>query len=496
MIGHVARREALEHARSPRFLVLCALALVLMPLAAYVAARGYEARLGWATALQATIDVARARRAPVGDEMATRFGWRATLAQSDAALRVVRPPSAGSVIASGMDGTMPTYWQFGTEGLAEGPPPDAGDRDALADLATVVELVLGLLAILLTYDAIAGERESGLLRAVLAHPISRIDIVLGKFAGAVIGLAAPLVLGTAVSAVVLAVAGFPMTASDVWPRLVLFAVAATAYLVVLLAFGLLVSAACTHARTALFVALVGWIGFVFLVPRAATTIASAVRPVPPPEIARLDRVEGTRALERARARALGEAWRATSGSMLPPEDGIVETDLRRRYDDARAPLERDFIRQKRDFLRDAQRATERAQASRIRLATAIGLLSPTLTFREAAASAAGTGATYRESWQRAVEHQQHALESATFDRVFGVEVFPPAFNYLRVTIWPDPSDPRDRVPEYDELPAFEPVAPDVGADALAMLPSVAVLAVEAVTLLTLACGVFLWIDLA
>ena len=101
MILHVAKREALEHARSPRFLVLCALALVLMPLAAFVAARAYDARAGWAASLQSTTQIARLRHAARGDEMATRFGWRSTLTQADPALRAIRPPSPGSVKGRG-----------------------------------------------------------------------------------------------------------------------------------------------------------------------------------------------------------------------------------------------------------------------------------------------------------------------------------------------------------------------------------------------------------
>lgn len=494
MIRHVARREALEHARSPRFLVLCALALALMPLTAFVAARGFAARAGWAASLQTTLDVARAQRAPVGDEMATRFGWRATSTQSDPALRAIRQPSPGSVIASGLDDALPTYWQFGTEGVGDGPAAERGSEDALADLTLVVELVLGLLALLLTYDTISGERESGLLRAVLAHPVSRIDVLLGKFVGAAVGLAVPLVLGTGMSALVLLLMRFPITAADVWPRLVMFVALAAAYLGVLLALGLLVSAVCRQSRTSLFVALVAWVASVFLVPHAASAVAAAVRPVRPPEIARLDRLEGIRALERARGRALGDVWRATSGSLLPPADGLVAPDLRRRYDDARAPLERDFTRRKRDLLRDARTATARARDAQERVAAAIGALSPTRTFRVAAAAAAGTGTPYRAAWEDAVTRHQRALEVATFDRVLGVEVFPPAFGYLRVIIWPNPADPRDRVPEYDELPRFDAIAPDLRADAAAALPGLATLVGETVVLLILACGAFLWID--
>jgi hypothetical protein len=163
-------------------------------------------------------------------------------------------------------------------------------------------------------------------------------------------------------------------------------------------------------------------------------------------------------------------------------------------DGARAPLERELTRQKRDLLRDARGAASRARLRQEALALAIGSLSPTVTFRVAAAAAAGTGTAYRDAWDVAVARHQRLLELATFDRTYGVEIFPPALDYLRVIIWPNPADPRERVPAYDELPTFEPTRTTVGADAADAAGRVAVLLGEAVLLLTLACGAFLWID--
>ena len=52
MIFLVARREVVDHLRSPRFLALCALTVVLLPLSAYVNAGDWRARRGFHDALE------------------------------------------------------------------------------------------------------------------------------------------------------------------------------------------------------------------------------------------------------------------------------------------------------------------------------------------------------------------------------------------------------------------------------------------------------------
>jgi ABC-type transport system involved in multi-copper enzyme maturation permease subunit len=500
MILHIAKREALEHARSARFLVLCALAIALMPLSAFVAAREYDARAAWSASLEAALQIGRLRTATEGNDLASRFGWRTDFVQTDQALRAIRPPSPGSVIATGFDTAMPTYWQFGTEGLANGevaaPPAGVAGQHAFVDLALIVELVLGLLAILLTYDGVSAERESGLLRAVLAHPVSRIDVALGKFAGAAASLAVPLMFGSVLSVLVLMVRHFPIASADVWPRVLLFATIAGAYLAVLLSLGLLVSTICRQARTSLFVSIVAWVALVFVVPHGAQALASTVRPIAPAELTRLNKTQGVRDIARTRARALGLAWRTASGSDLPPDGGIVAEDTRRRYEALRAPVEQRFTREKRDLLRAVSDEQTRARSRQERMALALGSLSPTVSFRVAAAAAAGTGAAYRERWESAVARHQRVLELATFDRAFGLEIFPPALNFLRVTIWPSASDPADRVPAYTDLPQFSTVRDDLSGDLREAAPALALLLAESGLLLLLACGALLWTEVS
>ena len=84
-----------------------------------------------------------------------------------------------------------------------------GPRSIEATIASLVSLVIyliPLIALLLGFDAIVGERERGSLDLLLALPITRLELLLGKY----LGLAAALALST--------LAGFALVAGLLWQR--------------------------------------------------------------------------------------------------------------------------------------------------------------------------------------------------------------------------------------------------------------------------------------
>ncbi|HKL28056.1 MAG TPA: ABC transporter permease [Natrialbaceae archaeon] len=62
-------------------------------------------------------------------------------------------------------------------------------------LAGIASLFIGLTAIVIAYKALAGERELGSMKLLLALPHTRADVVFGKVLGRTATLAIPIVLG-------------------------------------------------------------------------------------------------------------------------------------------------------------------------------------------------------------------------------------------------------------------------------------------------------------
>ncbi|MCD1649206.1 ABC transporter permease [Marinobacter adhaerens] len=75
----------------------------------------------------------------------------------------------------------------------------------IASLASLGIFLIPLIALLLAYDAIVGEEEGGTLLLLLTYPLSRSQLLLGKFLGHGLTLALATVIGFGVAGVAIAV---------------------------------------------------------------------------------------------------------------------------------------------------------------------------------------------------------------------------------------------------------------------------------------------------
>lgn len=131
-----------------------------------------------------------------------------------------------------------------------------------ASVATLSVYLVPLIALLVSYDAIAGEVERGTLALVLATPLGRAELFAGKF------IAGTIIVGSAVMISFLVAAGVTFAFGEVsgagllaWVRLGLTSLALGA---VFVALGLAVSAASARAASAAAVAVGLWLVFVVL----------------------------------------------------------------------------------------------------------------------------------------------------------------------------------------------------------------------------------------
>ncbi len=67
------------------------------------------------------------------------------------------------------------------------------------DWAFIIGYVLSLIALLFTFDAVTGERESGTLRLMLANSVPRHTVLIGKFLGALMSISIPFVLAVLIN---------------------------------------------------------------------------------------------------------------------------------------------------------------------------------------------------------------------------------------------------------------------------------------------------------
>ena len=99
----------------------------------------------------------------------------------------------------------------------------AGFGRTAAGLINLVLLIVPLMALTIGAQSMAGEEEQGTLSYLLAQPISRWELFLGKYLGLALSLLASLTLGFGVAGLVMALNGTGAADPDVYVRLVVLA---------------------------------------------------------------------------------------------------------------------------------------------------------------------------------------------------------------------------------------------------------------------------------
>lgn len=149
------------------------------------------------------------------------------------------------------------------------------------DASLIFKIVIGVLALLLAYDAISGEREQGTLRLMLSGSAARYQVLSGKLLAGLLVLVVAVTIAFVLGMVILLC--FPMvdfTGSD-WIRIGLMYLASLVFIATMYNLGLLFSCLARRSALSLVLALFVWVIFVVVIPNASVYLATQIRPVEP-----------------------------------------------------------------------------------------------------------------------------------------------------------------------------------------------------------------------
>jgi Cu-processing system permease protein len=136
----------------------------------------------------------------------------------------------------------------------------AGFGRTAASLINLVLLIVPLLALTIGAQSLAGEQERNTLAYLLAQPISRADVFVGKYLGLTLSLLAALLFGFGISGMVMALNGAGASDPAVYVMLVVLAFLLS---LTMLSVGFLISALSRRAGVAVGIGLFLWLAFVF-----------------------------------------------------------------------------------------------------------------------------------------------------------------------------------------------------------------------------------------
>ena len=133
---------------------------------------------------------------------------------------------------------------------------------SVVSLASLSVYLIPLIALMLSFDAMVGEFERGTMMLLLTYPVTRWQIIMGKFLGHVLILSIAILVGYGGAVVVLTLVTDSST--EGWPAYVMMMVSSLVLGSVFIALGYLVSVLVRERATAIGAAIGLWLVFVVL----------------------------------------------------------------------------------------------------------------------------------------------------------------------------------------------------------------------------------------
>ena len=271
MLAAVIRKELLERLVSFRFFVATALCLLLLPGVVYVRAQQY------ATQQQTYPKTAEGYRRHIGSYQ-REFNW------SHFKHPVARPLNPLSILVEPADlrdgGEVELYWLEPPNFLRADESNPVPRLFPAFNVLTFVTVVMSLLAVVFSFDAVCGEKEQGTLKLMLANALPRSTLLIGKWLGGMAALLLPFVVGVVVSALVMLGTLSGLLARAHWAEMGLIFLLSVLFLSVTYAAGMLVSSLTKRSATSAVILLLVWSVTFLLHPNLVPVVTSWISPMP------------------------------------------------------------------------------------------------------------------------------------------------------------------------------------------------------------------------
>ena len=271
MLMTLIQKEIMHHILSVRFVALLLMCLLLIPLTLSINHRNYRQNL---VDYQEAVKLANLEEKTVNPKM--------PLEPEIEVSKLFLKPTPMSVFANGLGDALPSYLGMTRNGITQGAPALVSDSLAYLlghlDFLFLVGTVFSLLALLFTFDAVAGEREAGTLRITLANSLPRDLFLWSKLIGGYLVFVVPFLVSFLFGLLVLVWQGFPLGEPEIFPRILSLTLVSLLYIAVFFAIGTVISTYLDNAKTALIVAFTVWVFAVLITPRVGFLAAKFISP--------------------------------------------------------------------------------------------------------------------------------------------------------------------------------------------------------------------------
>ena len=412
MLGTLIQKEIMLHFLSVRFVVLLLMCVLLIPLNFHVNYLSY---------LKRQVDYQEAIKNKDTDNSGEEDHWKwQNINPNLEVSKLVFQPTPLSVFSTGLESSLPSYLGMTRNGIKQGEATLSSTSIASLfghlDFLFVVSTVFSLLALLFTFDSVAGEREAGTLRITLANSLPRDIFLWSKLLGGYIVFIVPFLISLIIGLLVLVWQEFPLAASDIFPRVLCLIGISLLYIAIFFAMGALISIYCDSSKTALIVSFTVWVFAVLILPRAGFLTAQIIAPAPTAE-----NIYREKAARRAELRAaLDEQRRKIMyETKLPGQSGVVAImgKLADKINKKTAPLEEAARLKYRALAAALDRQYQRQTRHQEDIGINFSRSSPTSSFIYLATDFTQTGQVKRDTYFQTGNHYYEILDAEMFSKM-------------------------------------------------------------------------------
>ena len=335
--------------------------------------------------------------------------------------KIFLKPTPLSVFANGLGDALPSYLGMTRNGITQGAPTLVSDSLSYLlghlDFLFIVGTVFSLLALLFTFDAVAGEREAGTLRITLANSLPRdlfsveqINWRILSVRGSVFSVVPIRFTRTRLARV------FRSVNPKFFPRVLSLTLASLLYIAVFFAIGTVISTYLDNSKTALIVAFTVWVFAVLITPRVGFLAAKFIAPTQTSQSVYLEKTalrENFNAeLEEKKKRIHQEFWKDHPQSSFEEQiAGGLEIDKQVQ------PLEEEFRQKFKDSADEIDRHYKRDKARQESVGETLSRITPTSSLIYLATNLTQTGKTKRNHYFKAGDRYYDALDIDLFSKV-------------------------------------------------------------------------------
>ncbi len=405
MLMTLIQKEIMHHILSVRFVALLLMCLLLVPLTLSINYRRYSQNLvDYQESIKREQTEAK-ENPPNASDPNTEVS------------KLFLKPTPLSVFANGLEDALPTYLGMTRNGVRQG---SAGVSQASVayvlghlDFLFIVGTVFSLLALLFTFDAVAGEREAGTLRINLSNSLPRDVFLWSKLIGGYIVFVVPFLVSFLLGLLLITWQGFPLGELKIALPVFCLTLISLLYIAVFFAIGVFISTYLDNAKTALIVAFTFWVFAVLIAPRGAFVVAKLVAPTRTQQAVYMEKTALRNNLTKDRDEKIFKKMTETfAGS-----EGISIRSDDERIDKLKKPINEQFRQEFQDQADKIDRDYQREKARQEYVGETLSRIVPTSSLTYIAINLTQTGKLKRDGYFQTGERYYGQLDDSYFSEV-------------------------------------------------------------------------------